>query len=71
MTKENNVILSNEIKAALSELNDKDFSQSDHFISRNISCLIKLSWTETEAKERAYKMVKCVNNVLSKSKQLQ
>ena len=54
-------------KVALNDLKNKDFSQSDHYISRNISCLIKLSWTEIEAKERAEKMVKCVKRVLESS----
>ena len=38
--------LSQELKNGLNDLKDKDFSKSDHFIGRNISCLIKLSWTE-------------------------
>jgi len=40
--------LSPEIKEALDTLKTTDFSQSDDYISRNISCLIKLSWTEAE-----------------------
>ncbi|MBT8310627.1 MAG: DegT/DnrJ/EryC1/StrS family aminotransferase [Flavobacteriaceae bacterium] len=56
--------LSSDIKAELTKLKTKDFSQSDHFIGRNISCLIKLSWTEEEVKERANKMVKAIRNSL-------
>ena len=56
--------LSEPIKTALSELKRKDFSKSDDYISRNISCLIKLSWSEEEAKERAEKMVGLVKSVL-------
>ncbi|MGB3606014.1 DegT/DnrJ/EryC1/StrS family aminotransferase [Psychroserpens sp.] len=52
--------LSSEIKDALSSLKTKDFSQSDHYIGRNISCLIKLSWTEAQVHERASKMVKAI-----------
>ena len=37
-------------------LKDKDFSKSDYFIGRNISCLIKLSWTEEEVRKRAKTM---------------
>ncbi|VAW10671.1 DegT/DnrJ/EryC1/StrS aminotransferase [hydrothermal vent metagenome] len=33
-----------------------DFSKSDHWVSRNISCLIKLSWSEDEVRQRAKKM---------------
>lgn len=40
--------LSSEIQEALSVLQKKKFEQSDHYIGRNISCLIKLSWTEEE-----------------------
>ncbi|WP_296317763.1 DegT/DnrJ/EryC1/StrS family aminotransferase [Winogradskyella sp. UBA3174] len=52
--------LSADLKHELSELKTKDFSQSDHFIGRNISCLIKLSWTEEEVKLRAEKMKDCI-----------
>ena len=52
--------LSTEIKATLSNLQNKNFNQSDHFIGRNISCLIKLSWTEDEVNERASKMVEAI-----------
>lgn len=56
--------LSNEVKEGLSYLKDKDFKQSDDYIARNISCLIKLSWTEDEVKARANKMVECIKAVL-------
>ena len=56
--------LSKEVKEALTALKNKDFSQSDHYIARNISCLIKLSWTEEEVKERARKMVESINCAL-------
>ena len=55
--------LSSEIKEALSLLNTKDFSQSDYFIGRNISCLIKLSWTGEEVQQRASKMVDAITSV--------
>ncbi|GAA3605280.1 DegT/DnrJ/EryC1/StrS family aminotransferase [Flavivirga amylovorans] len=48
--------ISNEVKESISKLKDKDFSKSDHYIGRNISCLIKLSWTEEEIRDRANKM---------------
>ncbi|MEY8870225.1 DegT/DnrJ/EryC1/StrS family aminotransferase [Meridianimaribacter flavus] len=56
--------LSKEVKDGLKYLQTKDFSKSNHFIGRNISCLIKLSWTEQEVKERASKMVKAIQSVL-------
>nr|WP_321234077.1 DegT/DnrJ/EryC1/StrS family aminotransferase [uncultured Psychroserpens sp.] len=52
--------LSSEIKEELVKLKNKDFSQSDHYIGRNISCLIKLSWTEAEVVARANKMVEAI-----------
>ncbi|MFK7782883.1 DegT/DnrJ/EryC1/StrS family aminotransferase [Psychroserpens sp.] len=56
--------LSSEIKNELAKLNTKDFSQSDHFIGRNISCLIKLSWTEEEVKRRAQLMIDSIKSIL-------
>ena len=52
--------ISAEVKAGLKYLQTKTFEQSDHFIGRNISCLIKLSWTEEEVKARALKMVEAI-----------
>jgi len=57
--------LSAEVEEGLQYLKTKQFPQSDHYIGRNISCLIKLSWTEDEVKERARKMVRCINEELS------
>ncbi|WP_299780084.1 DegT/DnrJ/EryC1/StrS aminotransferase family protein [uncultured Formosa sp.] len=51
-------------KEALRALETKTFEQSDYFIARNISCLIKLSWTEDEVKLRASKMVEAIKSVL-------
>ncbi|WP_223034171.1 DegT/DnrJ/EryC1/StrS family aminotransferase [Hanstruepera marina] len=56
--------LSAEVKAELKYLESKTFEQSDHYIGRNISCLIKLSWTEEEVLERANKMAKAITSVL-------
>ena len=52
--------VSTEIKKALEDLKTKDFSQSDDYIGRNISCLIKLSWTEDQVKSRAIKMAEII-----------
>ncbi|MCX7548349.1 DegT/DnrJ/EryC1/StrS family aminotransferase [Xanthomarina sp. F1114] len=53
-----------EVKNGLEYLQTKTFEQSDHYIGRNISCLIKLSWTEEEVIERAQLMVKAISSVL-------
>jgi len=55
--------ISKEVKKGLEYLKTKTFEQSDHFISRNISCLIKLSWTEDEVIARAEKMVRIINSL--------
>ncbi|MFH4965453.1 DegT/DnrJ/EryC1/StrS family aminotransferase [Gaetbulibacter sp. M235] len=57
--------ISEEVKDGLKYLQTKSFEKSDHFIGRNLSCLIKLSWTETEVKERANKMVEIIKNLLN------
>ena len=45
---------------------NKDFSASDAIISRNISTLINLSWTEEQVKEKGEKMIAAVKKVLEK-----
>jgi len=57
--------LSAEVKEGLKYLQTKTFVQSDHYIGRNISCLIKLSWTEAEVKERAKKMFEIISKTLN------
>ena len=56
--------ISAEVKNGLEYLKTKDFSKSDYFIARNISCLIKLSWTEEEVKNRASKMSEIIKRSL-------
>lgn len=56
--------VSMEVKEGLEYLQTKTFEQSDHFIGRNISCLIKLSWTEEEVKERGLKMISAIKKAL-------
>jgi 8-amino-3,8-dideoxy-alpha-D-manno-octulosonate transaminase len=56
--------ISKEVKEGLKYLQTKSFEKSDYFIGRNLSCLIKLSWTEEEVNERAIKMVNIINNFL-------
>lgn len=56
--------ISDEVKQRLSYLKTKTFTASDAYIGRNISCLIKLSWTEAEVKKRAEAMVEALKSVL-------
>ena len=53
-----------EVKMGLEYLKTKEFPQSDYYISRNISCLIKLSWKEDEVKARALKMTEIIKRSL-------
>ena len=48
-------------KRRVAYLKDKTFDKSDHLIGRNLSCLIKLSWTEAEVKQRAQTMAKLIS----------
>jgi len=45
---------------SLPDYSKADFSESDKWMSRNISCLIKLGWTEEEVAARAEKMVEAI-----------
>ncbi|WP_412560482.1 DegT/DnrJ/EryC1/StrS family aminotransferase [Winogradskyella sp. MIT101101] len=55
--------ISKEVKEGLQYLQTKSFEQSDHYIGRNISCLIKLSWTKEEVKTRANKMAQIIETI--------
>ncbi|WP_298503434.1 DegT/DnrJ/EryC1/StrS family aminotransferase [uncultured Maribacter sp.] len=57
--------LSKEVQEQLPDYSQSDFSLSDKWVSRNISCLVKLSWTEEEVEMRVQKMVKAIKSVLS------
>ena len=59
------VPFSKELKKGLSYLKKKSFDKSDHFIGRNISCLIKLSWTESEVIKRAKIMASIIRSITS------
>ena len=54
-----------DVKNGLEYLKTKSFEKSDCFIGRNLSCLIKLSWTEEETMDRARKMVEAIKSVIS------
>jgi 8-amino-3,8-dideoxy-alpha-D-manno-octulosonate transaminase len=55
--------ISDQINKTLQNIKDQKFPQSDDLISRNISCLIKLSWTEEEVKDRASRMVQAIKSI--------
>ncbi len=57
--------LSQEVMDGLSYLKTKTFTQSDNYIGRNISCLIKLSWSKEEVSSRAKKMVESIKSVMA------
>jgi len=44
--------------------NNRSFTDSDAWMGRNISCLIKVGWSETEVKERASKMIEALQSIL-------
>ncbi|NKI32491.1 DegT/DnrJ/EryC1/StrS family aminotransferase [Croceivirga thetidis] len=53
-------------EAVLDQLPDyskSDFSESDHWVGRNISCLIKLGWPEEEVRERAKTMFTTLSKI--------
>ncbi|MEX0315427.1 MAG: DegT/DnrJ/EryC1/StrS family aminotransferase [Allomuricauda sp.] len=56
--------LPQDVLDALLDYSKTDFSASDHWVGRNISCLIKLSWTTEEVHKRAEKMVKSIKEVI-------
>lgn len=56
--------LSEHVKKGLQTISRQNFDQSDALISRNISCLIKLSWTEEEVNDRAARMVAAIKSIL-------
>lgn len=56
--------ITQEVKDGLKYLQTKSFEQSDYYIGRNISCLIKLSWTEEDVRARALKMAEIIKSIL-------
>lgn len=50
-----------EVNELLRDYSTADFSKSDHWVGRNISCLIKLGWAEEEVMARADKMVEVIS----------
>jgi 8-amino-3,8-dideoxy-alpha-D-manno-octulosonate transaminase len=56
--------LPSEIKEQVQDLNNTDFSKSDHWMSRTISCLVKVGWTDEEVTQRADKMRKVLEGIV-------
>jgi 8-amino-3,8-dideoxy-alpha-D-manno-octulosonate transaminase len=56
--------LPKDVVDSLPDYSKADFSESDQWMSRNISCLIKLGWTEPEVKARAKQMAEAIRAVL-------
>ncbi|SDB30807.1 8-amino-3,8-dideoxy-alpha-D-manno-octulosonate transaminase [Flavobacteriaceae bacterium MAR_2010_188] len=54
--------LSENLKEALNSINHRNFPKSDDYMQRNISCLIKLGWSEKETNQRAIKMVRIISS---------
>jgi len=57
--------VTDEIKNKLEKLNDTDFSKSDAVMSRTISSLVKIGWTEDQVKERSENMEKAIRTILN------
>ncbi|MEZ4778714.1 MAG: DegT/DnrJ/EryC1/StrS family aminotransferase [Flavobacteriaceae bacterium] len=57
--------LSSEIKNQMQDLNNTDFSKSDHWMGRTISCLVKIGWSEAQVKQRAQTMQQTLQEVMS------
>jgi 8-amino-3,8-dideoxy-alpha-D-manno-octulosonate transaminase len=55
--------VSSAVRKQLEKLTNADFSKSDAVMSRTISSLIKIAWTEAEVKDRAEKMKKAIESV--------
>ena len=55
---------SKELREGLPNYNMSYFSKSDQWVGRNISCLIKLGWTDEEVTSRAEKMANVLRNIV-------
>ena len=58
--------ISSEIKEELDKLKHRDFSQSDFWMGRTISFLVKIGWSDAELKSRTENMKSVLNEILSK-----
>ncbi|MDC0008150.1 DegT/DnrJ/EryC1/StrS family aminotransferase [bacterium] len=55
--------LPNEVLEQLPNYSKMDFSKSDHWMGRAISCLIKLGWSDEEVQIRANKMAELIRGL--------
>jgi 8-amino-3,8-dideoxy-alpha-D-manno-octulosonate transaminase len=53
-----------EVRQQMQNLNETDFSKSDHWMGRTISCLVKIGWSENEVRNRAEKMKQAIASIL-------
>lgn len=56
--------LPTEVKNQLPDFSKSDFSLSDHWVGRTVSCLIKLGWSAAEMEIRAQKTKEAILSVL-------
>jgi 8-amino-3,8-dideoxy-alpha-D-manno-octulosonate transaminase len=57
--------LPSEVKNQIQDFSKTDFSKSDAWMSRTISSLTKIGWTQTQVEDRAEKMARLISEVLS------
>ncbi|MGI9546708.1 MAG: DegT/DnrJ/EryC1/StrS family aminotransferase [Flavobacteriaceae bacterium] len=55
--------LNTAIRAGINRWKDNSYPESDHWMSRTISCLIKLSWTGQEIGQRRDKMMEVLQSI--------
>lgn len=56
--------LPSEVKEQLQDLNNTDFSQSDAWMGRTVSMLIKIGWAKSEVESRARKIQQIIRETL-------
>lgn len=56
--------LPSEVLNQMQDLNNCDFSKSDAWMGRTISCLVKLGWSKDEVEQRADKMRVAIESVI-------
>nr|WP_299385527.1 DegT/DnrJ/EryC1/StrS family aminotransferase [Allomuricauda sp.] len=56
--------LPKDVLEALPDYTQADFSASDHWVGRNISCLIKLGWSEEDVRNRARAMANVLGGIV-------
>ncbi|MEM9648537.1 MAG: DegT/DnrJ/EryC1/StrS family aminotransferase [Bacteroidota bacterium] len=59
--------LPEDVLESLPDYSKSNFSASDRWVGRNLSCLIKLGWTEQEVHQRAKTMVEVLQNIIQEA----